>query len=689
MAAYSFHTGATVLIRGVHYEVANKLADGRIQFRQPETSELAILSREELLALYEHNELEFELRGLPTSSGAHWYDNLGKIAFAALTEQERLPAERKERYVKAVLAAGVKHLTKELLTPIIRKCASDESIPDKNPPSWISVYRWIKRYTASGCDIRSLLAYRANQGNVTPRINGRIRELAIQALDEIYLTLERPTLKEARFGLEHILDLENKQRAPSQKLTCPSTKYLSKVLHEQWDEYTITKRRYGSLAAERDFRGSTGRKERPTRPMERVELDHTLLDVIVVDDETFVLLGRPLIAFAADVLTRCIAGISLGFEHPSASTLTACIKHAILPKTYVKSMYPNINNSWDCMGNIETLVLDRALENLGRRIAAASRQNGIDIEYNKRRSGWGKGIVERINRTCNEGVIHLMPGTTFSNILARGDYQSSKYAIITLSALREILHKWIIDVYHQTFHRGIHDTPAHKWQIEVAATQIYLPRTARDLEIAFGTPELGKTLWHYGVEINGLRYNNDLMLELRRKIGNRPLVDIMWYGENLGYIDVLDPTTNEYIRVHCIDFEYASGMTLYQHKINRAYAKEHYEGREDITALAAAKAEIRQMIKQTISKKRGTTRKRQARYMDGRGFEYPQDVPTATAGTHSHENTTSDNPMASCAQSKVPNSKSRKQQQGTADLKEGIATDDDYYDFPLEQTTID
>lgn len=633
MAVYALNRGVTLLIRGVRYALVNKLEDGRLQFRQPETSELATLSREELLSLYAANEAEFEYQGLPTESGAHWYDELGKVAFAALPDEVKSVAERRERYAKAVLKAGVKYRTKQFLDPIISACAHDESHPDPKPPVWLSVYRWVNKYVKSGYDIRSLLDQNASKGDTTTiRINGRIRELAIQVLDEIYLTLVRPDMEDTKSGLQHLLDLENKQRSPSQQLACPSTKYLRKVLHQEFDEYTITERRYGKLAAERDFRGVIGRKERPTRIMQRVELDHTILDVIAVDDNTFVLLGRPVICIAIDTLTRCIVGFSLGFQHPSASTLAACVRHAILPKSYLKSLYPNIKNTWDSMGNIETLVLDRALENLGRRVASAGRQNGMDIEYNKRRSGWGKGIVERVIRTINDDLIHLMPGTTFSNIFARGDYQPLKHAIITKSALLAIIHKWIVDVYHQTWHRSIHDTPAHKWKMEAAGCPVYLPRSAHDLEIAFGMPER-KKLWHYGIEINGFRYNNDLMVELRKNIGNEQCVDFMWYEEDLGYIDVLDPTTKQYIRVHCLDYDYTNGLTLYQHECNRSYAKANYEGRLDVSALAAAKAEIREYIAESISRKRGTTRKRQARYADGRGIEYPQEVPESRSDT--------------------------------------------------------
>ncbi len=46
------------------------------------------------------------------------------------------------------------------------------------------------------------------------------------------------------------------------------------------------------------------------------------------------------------------------------------------------------------------------------------------LEPNKARSPWQKPFVERFFRAKAEGIIHTLPGTTFSNIFQRGDYQS-------------------------------------------------------------------------------------------------------------------------------------------------------------------------------------------------------------------------------------------------------------------------
>lgn len=628
MGIYTFKIGTRIKVRGTDYEIVNKLVDGRFQLRQPETSELANLSIEEVQSLYAKGELEFVPKGLTAKAEDLQQRLIMQVEqqFALLPEERQAPARRRLCYVKAVLAAGITTLTPVVLEPIIRKCATTKENKDTKLPSSSSVKRWVRRFLKRGKDIRALVDAFELRGNRKPRIDPRVRELAIQALDEVYLRNERSSLKDTRLYLVVLIEKDNAQRPPSQHLDVPSVKYLQDTLKAEYDDYTIKLRRYGKLAADRDFRIVLGNKEPVSRPLQRVELDHTVLDLIVVDEKKLVLLGRPIIVVAIDCHTRCIVGFAIGFRSPSAMTVAQCLKHAILPKNYLKSLYPEVENTWDCLGTMETLVLDRALENLGVRVESACLQLGIDIEYCARKTPWGKGTVERVLRTLLEDLIHVMPGTTFRNVLERGDYQSGKHAVVRLSSLRATIHKWIVDVYHQRLHRGIQDTPAHKWKVDIAAHPFFLPQSVRELEVALGEPAK-RVVWHYGIEINNLRYNAMWLGELRRNTGNEQEVELMWYSEEMGHIDVLDPDTKRYRPVPCLDPEYAVGLSLYQHELIREHARRTMQGRQDISALARAKEEIRQSIAESLGRKRGTTHKRMARYAEGRGFDYSQALP--------------------------------------------------------------
>jgi putative transposase len=61
------------------------------------------------------------------------------------------------------------------------------------------------------------------------------------------------------------------------------------------------------------------------------QCDHTKIDILVVE-QTGAVLGRPWLTTVVDTYSRCIMGIHLGFDAPSASVVCLALRHAILPK---------------------------------------------------------------------------------------------------------------------------------------------------------------------------------------------------------------------------------------------------------------------------------------------------------------------------------------------------------------------
>jgi putative transposase len=122
---------------------------------------------------------------------------------------------------------------------------------------------------------------------------------------------------------------------------------------------------------------------------------------------------------------------------------------------YIKEKYPDIVNSWDTYGLVEVLVVDNAKHWYGKGIEDACYQMGTDIQYAPVRVPWYKSSIERLLKSIHTGLIHKQPGTTFSNIFDKGDYDSEKRAVIWLDLLDEILHKWIVDVCSQSIHTGM------------------------------------------------------------------------------------------------------------------------------------------------------------------------------------------------------------------------------------------
>src|SRR2546421_3249027 len=152
---------------------------------------------------------------------------------------------------------------------------------------------------------------------------------------------------------------------------------------------------------------------------------------------------------------------------------------------------------------------------------------------------------------CHD-LMHGNPGTTFSNILERVDYAPSRQAVVLLSTFREMLHRWIIDVYLQTPHRGIKDTEAHRWQSDISDFPPPLPPSAGELDVVLGMT-VQRVVFHYGIELEGLKYNGPELGELRRRMGVGAKVELTFDPGDLGHVNVLDHQKEAYIRVPAVD----------------------------------------------------------------------------------------------------------------------------------------
>src|SRR6266542_6830210 len=151
--------------------------------------------------------------------------------------------------------------------------------------------------------------------------------------------------------------------------------------------------------------------------------------------------------------------------------------------------------SEECSAPIRLDRLRRVREPVSR-----SKSGVQGIQYAKVLVPWYKGKLERFQGTMCHDLMHGNPGTTFSNILERDDYDPSRHAVVLLSTFREMLHRWIIDVYLQTPHRGIKDTPAHRWHSETIGLPPPLPPSAGELDVVLGMI-VHRVVFHYGIEL--------------------------------------------------------------------------------------------------------------------------------------------------------------------------------------------
>ena len=210
-----------------------------------------------------------------------------------------------------------------------------------------------------------------------------------------------------------------------------------------------------------------------SRPLEIVQIDHTEVDVIVVDEQSRNTIGRPWITLAIDVATRMVTGFYLSLEPPSRASIGLCLLHAVYDKTAWLAER-GIEVSWPVAGLPDTLHEDNGADFRSRTFIRACREEGIHVLFRPPKQPHYGGHIERLIGT-QMGAVHLLPGTTFSHPGKRGDYSSSQAAMMTLRELERWIAWEIAGHHHQRIHASLHRPPIAVWKDGEALRHLRLP----------------------------------------------------------------------------------------------------------------------------------------------------------------------------------------------------------------------
>lgn len=608
MGTSTFRHGALITLSGEPYRLVRMVGEHLWQIEQLNTLRVLEQPLSELRRLYAEGRLIFKKSSPATTlSPAIKADEIPRPDFSQ--EQWEI-AKLRRLYVKEILEYPSTH---KIVRPIVEHVWRSIKKPTSQP-STSAVLRWKKRYIAAGRDITALMDQNHLKGNRTSDYPDEVRQLVEESIDAKYMQRERGTVTDAVDDAIVRIKRENELRPTGHdQLPLPTRRLVSRMISEI-SAYDRTVARYGSVEAERRFRVVLSHRN-GKGPLEIAEIDHTVLDLFVIDEIHLLPLGRPWLTVCIDTYTRCVLGIYIGFTPPSHLTVARCLEHAFLPKVTLRKDYPDIENEWDAHGVMRVLYVDNGVEFHSESLVNACYTLGIEIHFAPRKKAWFKGKVERFIGTFNRDVAHRIPGTTFSNIFERDDYKSSDYAVITLSDLKRIAHMWIADVYHQRPHRALHAPPARIWTGTVQQENIEVPDDLDQLRAILGASDR-RLLTHRGIEYDSLIYGSSELGDLRRRHGEKIEVDIRVDQEDLGAIYVLPPKGGSALRVPALHKEYASGLSQWQHKKIREFAR-----REDLDntpeGWRLAKQRISDIIDDQMKSAKLRSRKKAARFREG------------------------------------------------------------------------
>lgn len=615
-----FKAGVEVDINGKTYHLLRKLDEDLWQLEEERNKRIHEYSGTELRDMYGKGELVFNggrADSLKTREPGKRYEDI--------SDEQWADAKECRVYVLAILG---QQCTVRLLKRQIKRTWESLGSQDK-PPSVSSVLRWRLKYVQSGEDLVSLVKRNAKKGNRENRYPDEVMEMVESAIDSVYLTEERKPMQDVLDAAWALVDKENALRPNSLHLKRPTRRLIKRMISDI-PAYDRCVARHGRDIANKRFRAVLGHRATEA-PLRLAEMDHTLLDLMVIDDGSGLPLGRPYVTVCIDNYSRCVLGIYIGFEPPSYLTVAHCLKHAFLPKTYLRERYPKIIGEWIAHGVMAILVVDNGLEFHSVSLENACYSMGIELQYSPRKNPWFKGKIERFQGTLNREVAHGAPGTTFSNIFEKEDYDPLKHAVVRLNVLREIVHMWVVDVYHERVHRTLKAPPIAMWKSSITDDDIHLPDDPAVLDAIMGRSE-ERRLTHKGIEFEGLFYNSPELTWLRRQLGDVLDVAIRIDDSNVGQIFVLSPDKNRIFTVPAVNIDYAKGLSAWQHKVCRRFAANQMK-RYDTQGWIAAKQEIADLIADELRFAKRKSRARLARYKGDNGMSSATPDDTSTVPT--------------------------------------------------------
>jgi putative transposase len=651
-------------LNGREYVIDERLRSGALRIKNVATNQFKPITEGEILDSWLNGDLRF-LDDERDSTLAQRKANKTYLQELSLLKDDdpkhrkiKTEFHRRRKYVMAVLNAGMNRLNKDSLQPIINsvsRTAGEGGSPDPVPPSWWTLlYRWIAPFKSCNEDFRVLIPGFRGRGNRTPKFTGiqkkhrkftlrekqnaaEIEEIIIEVKDEKLIEGQRCAVSSICDVVLFRINETNEFRQVRDKLPHPHTSSIYSYLNRNLNEYEKDLLRHGKEYAEHKYRVAKPGPI-PTRPLERVEMDHTPIDLLVIDTDVMLPIGRPKFTSALDVFTKMDLGFFASFNYPGYLSVMRCLMHAIMPKTYVRDRYSSVKHDWPCYGIPETIVVDNAPEFHGESLEEAAIQLGFNIQYGPKGEAWYRGTIERAFGTKNTELWHKQPGTTFSNILDKGDYDPAKTAIISFDDFMELAHIFMIDIYPRQHHRGlkvdrfprqklrdIEVVPALLWDKAIKEYPPGLPPHREELQVLLGEIKYRK-IFSYGIELEGLLYNSERLGALRCKMDSGELVKVKRDPEKLLSIVVADNASGTYFSVPAVNQEYTKDLTLWQHKKIKAFARQRAKDTVDIDDLLRAKHTMQEIVEREWKKLKKTgPRQRMANFKGVRQEDYGAD----------------------------------------------------------------
>jgi putative transposase len=491
-----------------------------------------------------------EFRGLSEAIIRMVEDFRTEIAPASgLSSYLQSPGRSPAHHLTAAETSWNKGVTRlELIRPLLenpgRTMNDVELVARSAGKSSATIYRWLSRFEKSGLVTSLIRTPRSDRGG--SRLEKEVEDVVQRVIQEEFLTDQRKSVLKVYEAI--------KLACHEDDLTPPNRNTIYERIRAIDDRIKMSER-VGPKAAKEKYEPLRGKFPGADFPLAVVQIDHTPMDIIVVDEEDRIPISRPFLTISLDVYSKMIHGFCMSLEHPSTLTAGLALGHGVARKDEWLAKR-NITESWPIYGKPRKIHTDNGSEFVGKTFGRACDEHNIKQEWRpKGQPNYGPHI-ERAFRTFM-GEVHNLPGTTFSNVAQRLDYDSAGHACMTLKELELWFTYFVIYVYHQRPHAGITDVaPINLYNQAVHGTDkspgIGLPAPIQDehkFRLDF-TPFVTRTVQVGGVTIDYIQYQAPILRKWVARTDPTTGKSMSFHfardPRDISIIYFLDPDTNQY-----------------------------------------------------------------------------------------------------------------------------------------------
>jgi putative transposase len=366
----------------------------------------------------------------------------GKLIGRTSSERRGLNVQVRERMMRASTAdLAEANRRYAIIQPVLEgRTPAVTTTPARTVRHWAARYR--EAAQTLGCGYVGLLPNWQQSGNR----RSRLPEAVMTALDE-FVEHEYETHKQKR-KYEVYGELVNYCKSKG-LMTIPSYKTFIAAVNRR-PRYQQIQKRAGSRAAYQHepmrWEISFTLPRHGDRPFEIAHIDHSCLDIELVDSRTGHRVGKPWATFLTDAFSRRILAVYLTFDEPSYRSammvLRECVhRHNRLPELLVVDWGPEFRSIY-----FETLL---------------ARYECSKATRPKAKPRFGS-VIERLFGTANTSFVHNLAGNTqvMKNVRqVTKSVDPREQALWTLGTLYARLRQWAYEVYDTREHPALGQTP--------------------------------------------------------------------------------------------------------------------------------------------------------------------------------------------------------------------------------------